>query len=334
MKRKYLLITTLAIALVMTIVVCTAIGAADLSLSDIVRYIFTGIGLTDTERQILVHVRLSRILLAGLVGFSLAVAGTVFQALLKNPLADPFIIGVSSGAALGAILALSLGAGLTLLGFGAVPVFSFVGGFLALLLVYRVARTGTVLHAHSMLLSGVVVNAFFSAIIMFIISVSEANRLQGIMFWLMGNLGFIDYSRLAMIAGYVLVSVGILFAYARELDLLAFGDETALQLGVEVEKVKRILFFATALMVGAIVSVSGLVGFVGLIVPHMVRLVIGPRHRYLLPAAALFGAIFLVISDTIARTILDPVEIPVGVITAMLGGPFFIYLFKKGRSIF
>lgn len=332
MKRRYTMTGLLVVVLLLSGIAALLLGAADISRGAILKFLFTMHGLTGVEQDILLRIRLPRILLAGLAGAVLAYAGVVFQALLRNSLADPYIIGVSSGSALGAVIALSFGVGSTLLGFSTVPFFAFIGGIISLVIVYRLAKTGAVLQAHTMLLTGVVVNSFFSAIIMFILSISSADRLQEIMFWLMGNLRFIAFGRLALVAGCSLVGMIVIFIYAADIDLLSLGDESAMQLGVDVVQVKRILFIATALIVSTVVSVSGLIGFVGLIIPHIVRLLTGPRHRVLLPASALAGASFLIISDTIARTVLNPIEIPVGVVTAFLGGPFFLYLLRSKRK--
>jgi iron complex transport system permease protein len=259
----------------------------------------------------------------------------VLQALLRNPLADPFVLGISSGAAVGAVLAILVGVGSTFLGNYAVPGAAFGGALLTLLLVYFIARIGGRVPTQTLLLSGVIVSSFFSAIIMFLISATSNEKIYNVNFWLMGSLEYLASQSLGVMFLYLLVGGGVLFALARDLNLLALGEETASELGVEVERAKRIAFVFDSLITGAVVSVSGLIGFVGLVVPHLVRMIWGPDHRFLLPASALMGGILLVIADTVARTIVAPSEIPVGVVTAMGGAPFFVYLLrKKGRAVY
>ena len=279
-------------------------------------------------RDIILHIRLPRTGLAMLVGASLAVSGVIFQALLRNPLADPFVLGVSGGAALGGIAALSFG---TILGFGyeVVPIAAFAGALLATLLLYLVAGAGGRVSATNLLLTGVVFNSFASAAIVFLASISGFTEGSRIYLWLIGNLSAAR-SDVAVAVG-VFLAIGLVcgFVLARSMNLLILGDEAALQLGVPTETHKRILLLATSLMVGAAVSVAGLVGFVGLITPHLLRLVLGPDHRLLVPAAAAGGAAFLTVCDTLARTVMGGRELPVGAITALLGGPLFLYLLRR-----
>jgi iron complex transport system permease protein len=260
--------------------------------------------------------------------------GTSLQALLRNPLADPYVLGISSGAALGAGLALLLGLGTTVFAISALPLCALLGGLVSILLVYRIAAAYQHLPIHTLLLAGVILNAIFSALLMFITSIMDPNRSFGMMAWLMGTLTGPGFPALLVLAGYLSVGGLILFLQARPLNLLTLGEEPARSLGVEVERVKKTIFFTSALLTGAAVSVSGMIGFVGMVIPHAVRMVIGPDHRLLLPASALVGGMFLMIADTIARTIMAPAEIPVGVVTALVGGPFFIYLLmgRKGSA--
>jgi iron complex transport system permease protein len=284
---------------------------------------------------ILLQVRLPRIILAFLVGGALAAVGAALQALLRNPLADPYVLGISSGAALGGATAILLGFGTTLFGISAVPLFAFLGGLLSIMLVYRIAAVYHHLPVHTLLLAGVILNAIFSALIMFITSIVDPNRSFGIMAWLMGSLTGPALSPLAGLAVYVTVGGVLLLRQSRALNLLAVGEEAARSLGVEVERVKKIIFLIAALLTGAAVSVSGMIGFVGMVVPHGVRLVIGSDHRLSLPASALVGGMALTLADTVARTVMAPAEIPVGVVTALIGGPIFIYLLmaRKGGPI-
>ena len=281
-----------------------------------------------TAADIVLRVRLPRALLAALVGASLACAGTLFQALLRNPLADPYVLGVSGGAALGGIVALSAGGALGL-GYAAVPPASFAGALATLLLLFAVAGGRGRLSPTTLLLTGVVFNAFASAAIVFLASSAGLTEGASIFLWLIGNLSEGRFEVAGFVAGFLGLGLACALPFARALILLALGEEPAAQLGVPVEAVKRLLLVASSLMVAAAVSVAGLVGFVGLIIPHLLRLAFGPDHRLLLPASALGGAAFLVVCDTVARTLLGGRELPVGAITALAGGPLFLVLLRR-----
>jgi iron complex transport system permease protein len=286
------------------------------------------------DRTILFRIRLPRALLAAVVGGALATAGTVLQALLRNPLADPHMLGVSGGAAVGAVAMLMLG------GSGAlpavlVPLGAFAGGLLAMLVVYRVGSVHGRLQPYMFLLAGVVANAFCGALIMALNALADFFQAHGILFWLLGSLQTQSYALVAGSGVYVLVGIGWLTLHARRFNALSLGEESAAQLGVDVARVRRTAFVISSLLVGAAVSVSGMIGFVGLIVPHITRLLIGADHRLLLPASALTGATFLLLADTAARSVMGGTEIPVGVVTALCGGPFFISLLRRegGRGV-
>ncbi|NWF56078.1 MAG: iron ABC transporter permease [Syntrophaceae bacterium] len=290
---------------------------------------------TASESSIILDLRLPRILSGALVGSALAMAGAVLQALLRNPLADPFVLGISSGAAVGAVLAILFGLGATFLGAYAIPGSAFGGALFTLFLVYFIARTEGRAPTNTMLLAGVIVSSFFSAVIMFLISATSDEQIYNVTFWLMGNLEYMASQPLWIVFFFLIVGGGILLSLARDFNLLSLGEETASELGVDVERVKKTAFIFASLITGAVVSVSGLIGFVGLIVPHVVRMVWGPDHRFLLPASALVGAMLMVVADTLARTVMAPTEIPVGVVTAMGGAPFFVYLLrKKGHAVY
>jgi iron complex transport system permease protein len=284
-----------------------------------------GSGLSATDATIVFSIRLPRIVFASIVGGALAAAGVVFQGLLRNPLADPYILGISSGAAVGAL-------GVLLLGVGLAPVVSgsaFLGALLTIILVYGIARTKTEIQSTTLLLSGVIVNAFFSAVIMFLIATASDKSLHNAMFWLMGDLSLAGWREIFLAGLFLTFGFGVIFIYARHLNLIAISEETAKQLGVHVERTKVILLLAASLITGVAVSVSGVIGFAGLIVPHMMRMLIGADHRLLLPASVLFGSAFLIVADTFARTLIAPAELPVGVITALCGAPYFIYLLRR-----
>ena len=332
-----LALTTLAVG-----IVCLRFGAQSIAYDEILRVFLDAFtrneinsGTSDVVSTILLQVRLPRIMLGFLVGCSLATVGVALQALLRNPLADPYVLGVSSGAALGAAVGVLLGAGTSFLAETALPVCGFAGGLLALVIVYHMAANHEQLPIHSLLLTGVILNAIFSALIMFITSILDPNRSYGMMTWLMGTLTAPTYSGLAGLGVYLAIGLFLLFRQMRVLNVLALGEESARTLGIDTEQVKRIIFVLAALVTGAVVSVSGMIGFIGMVVPHAVRLVTGADHRLLLPASALVGGTFLMGADTIARTMISPAEIPVGIITALAGGPFFVYLllWRKDRLV-
>jgi iron complex transport system permease protein len=282
------------------------------------------------QSRILLDLRLPRILLGCLVGAGLAVAGTTFQGLLRNPLADPYLLGVSGGAALGAVFILTTGAaaGVPLI----VPAAACIGALAAVAAVWRLASGAGALPPTALILSGVVVSAFCSALVMFLTAVAPAGRVQGALFWMMGSLASPPLGILPAVAGAVALGVGLAVISGPQLNALSLGEETAAHLGVNARRVRLRLFFAASLVTGAAVASAGLVGFVGLVVPHALRALVGADHRLLLPASALAGAVTLVLADTAARSVLPPAEIPVGVVTALLGAPFFLALLRQRRG--
>lgn len=338
--RWLLTLSALAATGLLLLVVCLQFGAERIGLAEELRLVSlavregqAGLESAGAAGVILMHVRLPRVLLAFIVGGCLAAVGVGLQALLRNPLADPYVLGISSGAALGAGLAILFGLTGTVLAFSALPLCAMAGGLLSVLVVYRIATAYGYLPIHTLLLAGVILNAIFSALVMFVTSIMEPNRSFGMMSWLMGTLTAPDYSAMLVLAAYLLAGLFILFRQAASLNLLTLGEESARALGVDVEAVKKTVFFTSALLTGAVVSVSGMIGFVGMVIPHAMRLVVGSDHRLLLPASALVGGMYLMAADTVARTLLAPTEIPVGVVTALAGGPVFIYLLtaRKGR---
>ncbi len=318
----------LSMVLVVVVLTSLSMGPAKVSMGTILGWCAGTRSLDQTTSMILMKIRLPRILLAALVGFTLSLGGVVFQALLRNPLAEPFILGISSGAAIGAIAGILVGLGFTM----GVPLLAFFSALATILLVMGISSRHGGLESSTLLLTGVIVNAFFTAIIMFFIATVSDSRLHSMLFWLYGDLSQSKYIQLSICLPLVLIVSGIIYLFSRHLNLLVGGDEAALQMGVEVEIVKWVSFIGISLITGVVVSFSGIIGFVGLIVPHLMRMILGPDHRLLIPASALGGAIFLVAADTVARTIISPSELPVGVITAFLGAPFFIYLLRKRGS--
>lgn len=281
--------------------------------------------------EIVLQIRLPRALLAAIVGAGLATAGALLQALLQNPLADPYVLGISGGAALAGVAALALGGGLWL-GGSTVPLVAFAGALGASLLLYAIAAAGGRAPAHSLLLTGVVFNAFASSLIVFVTSAADLSRVASVFLWLIGAIRPVELPLIAGVAALSALGLAIALRHAYALNLLAQGDATAAHLGVDVPRLRRNVLAASALLIGASVAVSGLIGFVGLIVPHLVRLTIGSDHRTLLPASALAGAAFLLSADTLARVVLAPIELPVGALTALVGGPLFLVLLRRELS--
>jgi iron complex transport system permease protein len=285
---------------------------------------------TNVDAQIFFVARLPRVLAGALVGAGLASAGVVFQALLRNPLATPFTLGVSAGAALGAMLAITFPISLAFAGLPAVPVASFLGAVGAVGIVYALASgRRRALSTEVLLLAGVTLNAFFSALILFVQYLADFSQTLRTVRWLMGNLDVAGYDPILAALPLTLAGLAIFAWLPRSLNLLALGADAAASRGVDVVRAQRVAFFSASLVTGAAVSLGGPIGFIGIVVPHLVRLMVGADHRVVLPASALFGAAFLVLCDVGARTILSPLELPVGIITAMIGGPFFLWLLVR-----
>jgi iron complex transport system permease protein len=286
----------------------------------------------NTDAQIFFIARLPRTLAGAVVGALFASAGVMFQGLLRNPLATPFTLGVSTGAALGAILAITFNWSVGVAGLSAVPVAAFAGSLMAVAIVYALAQARhRGLSTTVLLLAGVTMNAFFSAMILFVQYFASFADTYRTLRWLMGDLDVSSYQPLVAAAPTAAVAFAVFAWLARPLNLLSLGADSAESRGLDVKKAQRAAFFSASLATGAAVSIGGPIGFVGIIIPHLVRLLVGPDHRLVLPASALFGAAFLVGCDVVARTILAPVELPVGIITALIGGPFFLWLLIKKR---
>jgi len=324
--RMLLFRTTLAAAMLVAIMlVCTLIGPQSVSLKAAFGGSAVGAA-TNPDYEILVRVRIPRVLLAAMVGAALAGSGVVFQALLRNPLADPYILGVSSGAGLGAMIAVIAGLSWTLWGRSPIAVFAFLGALGTVWRVGGIGRSTGKYQVPGLLLAGVVVNAFFSAMIMFLVSVAKSSQLHATLIWLIGNMTEEDFFVLWVGGGSIVAGLTALFFLGSQLNIISVGSQDARSIGVPVARVELAAFAISAFITAVAVSLSGLIGFVGLIVPHAVRLLFGPDHRQLLPLSSLVGAMFLVIADTVARMIVAPAQLPVGVVTAMIGGPFFLFL--------
>ncbi|MDD2414361.1 MAG: iron ABC transporter permease [Eubacteriaceae bacterium] len=318
------------------IYICTLIGITTIPFGEANRVLFQEIfhigspeNINPGYTAIIWNVRLPRVLLGFLAGGALAVCGAGFQGIFKNPMADPYILGVSSGAALGASIGIVLHFGSSFMGMGGTAVLAFAGAFATILLVYRISRVGRRVPVATLLLSGIAVGQSLSAL-MSLLMIFNVSSMDQIMFWTMGSFNGTGWDQVLLVLPFVIIGCILMFTAARELDIMLLGEDTATQLGVDTERLKKKVLFTASLITAAVVSVSGIIGFVGLVVPHVVRLFTGPKHRRLMPVALVCGGAFLVLCDTIARSVASQ-EIPVGIITAAFGGPFFIYLLKKQR---
>jgi len=326
--------------LIFSLFLASVFGAVTISLPDIFQMTLNKLAIFDfpstwraVDETIFFQIRLPRVIGGALVGAALATAGALFQGVLRNPLADPYIIGTSAGASLGATIAMILPINLAFLGFGLVPVAAFAGALATVILVYNLARVGGKTPIISMLLAGFVCSALLAAVMAFLISIGDrlGLNLHTVYSFLLGHISVTSWGQIAVIAPLVIGGIigGRFFAY--HLNAFSLGEEGAAYLGIEVERDKILILALGSLLTAAAVSISGLIGFVGLVMPHAMRLILGPDHRLLIPASALAGGVFVIIADLLARVLLAPIEIPVGVITAVIGAPFFLYLLRRSR---
>lgn len=316
--------------LALVCLIALSLGAVAIAPQEVLGALARGVvgqanAVTSEQRLILFEIRLPRILLAILVGASLSVAGAAFQALLRNPLADPYVLGVSSGAAVGAILSMIAGQRVTI----ATPLAAFLGATATIAFVYFLASKAGQLFRHTLLLAGIITASFLSAVIIFLMTMLSGRDLRGIAYWLMGDLSSPTPLDLRWFLLAALAVIVFLYSTAGDLNLLFAGEQEALHLGVNVPRVKTMVYLAASFATGLAVSVSGAIGYVGLLVPHLVRMMFGNDYRLLIPATALGGAILLVAADTLARTLVAPTELPVGAVTALAGAPVFIYLLRR-----
>jgi iron complex transport system permease protein len=333
LTQRRLLITLAVLFVLLVVVACVAIavGSESVSLVSIFKIIAAKVTGQSTEvspvqQTIIVEIRLPRVLMAVIVGAALSVAGTAYQALLRNPLADSYILGVSTGAAVGAIAATVFAEQLPI----GRPIAAFTGATLTISFVYFLGQTQRGASNERLILAGVITNSFLSSTVIFLLTVASGSRLQSVFSWLIGDLSG-DLKLLPIVATFILLGIVIIFLNARSLNLLMAGEENAHALGVEVRRVQIIVYLAASLITGASVAISGVIGFVGLLVPHAVRLVGGSDNRFVIPASALTGAVFLLLADTVARTVIAPRELHIGVITALIGAPAFVYLLRRAN---
>jgi len=340
-KNWLLILIGLSILLTCSIILSISVGYLDIPFSNIIKVFLTntpGINnffhfpVSSTETALILQIRLPRALCAALVGAALSIAGAAYQGLFRNPMADPYTIGASSGAALGATSSVILGLGITIMGISIRPFFAFIGCLATVLGVYTISRVGNKVPVQTLLLSGIAVSILFGAIVNSYHTLFP-EKFRQTAFWLMGSFSYTEWLDLWSALPFIIGGSIVIYMFARDLNLLSLGESEATHLGVDLEKMKKILLVATAFVTAAAVSIGGLIAFVGLIIPHLTRLIFSPDHRILMVSSALMGAIFLVLCDTLSRILIAPTELPVGVITAVCGGPFFLYLMRRKKKI-
>lgn len=327
------------VALLCLVVFASTLGVADISFGEALRILaskvpgaghFFALSEEQTHNLIVLRIRLPRILVAALVGIGLSTVGAAMQGMFKNPMADPGVLGISTGAALGATLGIVSGMQKWVGGIGIITLAAFAGALFTTFLVYSIARVGNKIPTVTLLLSGVAVSFLFSSMIT-LLMVFHKDQIENIVLWMMGSVSTAGWRQVGLLLPIVSAGTLLVNVYARELNLMAAGDDTAKSLGVEVETTKKVLLVISSVLIGACVSISGIIGFVGLVIPHIIRLLFGSDHRTVLPFSAVGGAIFMVICDTLARILVPPAEMPVGAITSLFGAPFFIYLLIKSK---
>ena len=321
--------------LLLVIVFATSIGSVEIPFSTTLAILISKLPFIDTTPEwensietIVWSIRLPRVLLAGLVGAALALAGATYQGLFRNPLADPYLIGVAQGAALGAVIGFMIPIGGAGAGIGMVPLLAFVGALLSVTVVYMFARVGKVVPVTTLILAGVALGALLGAVVAYL-ALRSSQMLHGIMFWLSGSFSLSQWSEVQIVLPVIIIGSIVIMLFSRLLNIMQLDEEQAQQLGINVERLKLMLLAVATMVTAAAVSFVGIIGFVGIITPHAVRLVWGPDYRFLLPLSFISGAIFLILADVLARTLIAPSEIPIGVITALCGAPFFLYLLRR-----
>jgi iron complex transport system permease protein len=340
-KRWKLILTLLVIALFFTVIVSLNIGYAPISFSEILSVLGNQIPLLNTtidpntlsavNAAIILQIRLPRIIAAVIIGAGLATAGVLYQGVFKNPMADPYVLGVSAGASVGAGFGMLLGSGLSFFGFPIIPTTAFIAALITIFVVYNIARIGSRVPEMTLLLSGIAITIFLSAIYQIMQVLAPNSKLHQLVAWQIGGISNVSWGDLWSIFPFIFIGIILSYIFSRDLNIISLGEDTAQHLGVNTERTKKILLALGAMMTAAAVSISGLIGFVGLMIPHITRLIMGPDHRILLPASIVVGAIFLVACDALARILTGASELPVGVITAIAGGPFFIFLLRRKK---
>lgn len=333
-KYKKTVFMLLLLILLVTIVIAGSLGSARISFSEVIKILISPSpsvddGIKDTSRLIIWKIRLPRIILTVIAGMGLGVSGAVFQGIFRNPMANPYILGISSGAAFGVTLGMIMGLQITFLGIGAIPISAFIGAISASVIVYLISGGGR--DILPLLLSGIAMGFFLSAM-MSLLMYFNRSQLENIVYWTMGSFNASNWEKVAITAPVVMSGSIFIIIFARDLNLMVLGEDSANSMGISVKKSRLLFLIISTLITASAVAVSGIIGFVGLIVPHAMRIITGPDHRTLIPYSMLGGAILLLISDTLARTIIAPTEIPVGIVTSLLGAPFFLFLLNRMRN--
>lgn len=335
-SRKILFILLLALALVVTVVISIALGASSVNLKTVIQ-VFGDVfvhneNITDMQRDIVFSIRLPRIVTAILVGMALSNAGLLMQGIFQNPLVSPYTLGVSNGAAFGASLAIVFGASFTFMNLGEflIPVWAFAFAVLTMMMVYGVAKAASN-SSSTLILAGVAIGYLFSALVSLIKYLSDVKDLPELVFWMMGSLSGVPTEGIVIMTVTIIISIFLMMGFAWDLNIMSAGEETAVSLGVNYKKVKMMSFGISTLLTAVAVSFTGVIGFIGLVAPHVTKMLIGNDFRYAVPASALVGALLLLVADTIGRNIISPTQLPVGIVTSMIGVPFFLYLIvRKG----
>ncbi|MFC1865259.1 FecCD family ABC transporter permease [Chloroflexota bacterium] len=334
-RHRIIAIIVFMFLLLLVIVFATSIGSVEIPFSTTLSILISKLPFIDITPEwensietIVWSIRLPRVLLAGLVGAALALAGATYQGLFRNPLADPYLIGVAQGAALGAVIGFMIPIGGVGAGIGMVPLLAFIGALLSVTVVYMFARVGKVVPVTTLILAGVALGALLGAVVAYL-ALRSSQMLHGIMFWLSGSFSLSQWSEVQIVLPVIIIGSIVIMLFSRLLNIMQLDEEQAQQLGINVERLKLMLLVVATMVTAAAVSFVGIIGFVGIITPHVVRLVWGPDYRFLLPLSFINGAIFLILADVLARTLIAPSEIPIGVITALCGAPFFLYLLRR-----
>ena len=336
-KNKGKCFGILIIAFVFLTMIAVSVGSASISVKDVFSTIFTKIpfigntlegGEVNTHALIIFNLRLPRIVMASIVGMGLAVVGGSYQAVFKNPMADPFILGISSGAALGATIAIFFDLRSSFFSFSLTTLCAFVGAMFTTFLVYTLGRVGRRVSTTNILLSGVAISLLMNAMQSTLMIMNE-DKLESVVFWTMGGLSTSSWKTISIVGPCVILGVIYLTVHSRDLDIILTGDDTAKSLGIDTNRLVKRVVIVSSFIIGASTAFNGIIGFVGLIIPHIVRMIVGPEHKYFFPFAAVGGAMFLVLADTVARTIASPAELPIGAVTAIIGAPYFIFLLNK-----
>jgi iron complex transport system permease protein len=327
-KKGWLVLVTLIVLFIASLLLAAMTGAVKISTREIIEILTRG---SDTvNASILMDIRLPRVFLAAVIGAGLAAVGGVMQAIFKNPLVDSYTLGMSSGAALGAVISIITGINMSIMGIETTGIFAFIGAVCTLFFVYSLAYTKNRMSVNSLLLAGVAVSYFLASVISFLMMLNH-DKIEHIVFWTMGSLSMATWNEFYIASILIVPALAVLLYYTRELNILVMGEEAAHHLGINTAALKNILLITCSLIVGSVVSTGGTIAFLGLVAPHIIRLLIGSDNKRVIPYSALLGAILLLLSDTVGRVLIQPVEIPVGVMTSIMGGPFFIFLLRRQK---